>query len=90
MTIPYSKTTLRLPRILLKQAKQKAVLEDTSLGMVVEEALAEYLLSKQPRNITKERAAFYQWADRLALKNGFSRLTEEDVADLVDAVRRRT
>jgi len=76
------KTTLRLDGELLRQTKKYAVEQDKSLGAVIEESLE--LLLKQKGLVTKPSSKnFYQWAEALAKKKGFSHLKEADVVRLV-------
>ncbi len=78
----YLKTTLRLDRELLRQAKKYSREQDKTLGQVIEESLGSFLKQKgvSEKNSSKN---FYRWAETLSKKKGFSHLKEADVIRLV-------
>jgi hypothetical protein len=76
------KTTLRLDKELLRQAKKYALEQDKSLGQIIEESLGLYLKQKGVSEKTSSKH-FYQWAEALSKKKGFSHLKEADVVRLV-------
>ena len=76
------KTTLRLDKELMRQTKKYAMEQEKTLGQVIEESLGLYLKQKGVSEITSSKH-FYQWAESLSKKKGFSHLKEADVVRLV-------